>query len=147
MCLNLYGHAADPLPQIQIVRALIQKDATAFSTPGCTPSTRIIIRLRTIPVCNNPVRTPDRAIFAALHKLTHLSINVVCSLIEHHAKNHIGFLCTAIHLTNLLCIHARRLLNHYMETLFHRSNRIFRMVIMRNSHNNCINHIVRRIFN
>ena len=36
---NLNGHTADPLPEVELVGALIHKNAAAFACPGCSPAT------------------------------------------------------------------------------------------------------------
>ena len=61
MRVNLDRHAAYPLPEIEVVRALIEQHTTALSAPGGAPFARIIIRLRAIPVGDDPTGAADRA--------------------------------------------------------------------------------------
>ena len=92
MSFDLFGHTAYPLPQIELVGALIEQDAAALARPCCTPVARIIICLRTVPVGYYPVGTAYIAVLTALYKLTHFAINAVCTLIEHHTEHYIRML-------------------------------------------------------
>ena len=147
MCLNAHGHSADPLPQVQIVRALVQKNASAFSTPGRAPGSGIIICLRAVPVGNDPIRTPNAAVRTALYQLAHFPINVIRPLIKHHAENYVGFSGTLIHLPDLLRIYARRLFHHHVKSLFHGRNCKSRVVVMRDRHKHRVYNFMRRVFN
>ena len=87
MAFDLYRQTAYPLPQIQLVGALVQKNSSALTRPGCTPVSRIIVCLRAVPVGDYPVGAADLSVNAGLHKLTHFAIYAVGTLIEHHAEN------------------------------------------------------------
>ena len=81
------GHSADPLQQIQIVRALIQKNAAAFSVPGGSPAAGVVVSLAAVPVRNQPAHALHFAVFPALDNLVHFSVNAVGALVEHHAED------------------------------------------------------------
>src|SRR5699024_1541228 len=83
-------HSADPLDQIQIVRALVQQYAAAFSVPGSPPAAGIVIALGPVPVCDDPVDSADGAQLPALYHIVHSPVNAVGSLVKHHGKDHIA---------------------------------------------------------
>ena len=131
-CQNLHGQAADPLKQIQIMRALIQEHSSALSVPGCAPVAGIIICLCAVPVRNNPVHALNLAVFSSGYKLVHLTVHMICPLIEHHAEYNIRLCRRFVHLTHLLRIHTGRLFAHNMQSLAECPDRECRMLIMRN---------------
>ena len=102
--LYLHRKAADPLKQVQIVRTLVQKHASALSCPGCPPSARIVIGLSAVPVRDDPVHPFDLSVFAAVDDFIHFPVNAVGALIEHHGEHLIRFFRRLVHLADLLCI-------------------------------------------
>ena len=120
MRMDLDWHAADPLPQVQLMGALIQQHAAAFPCPGSTPCAGIIISLGAVPVGNDPVRTANTAVLAGIHQLLHLAVDVVRALIKHHAVDDIGVLfCSFVHFHDLLGVNACRLFHHHMNAPLH----------------------------
>ena len=61
LCLHLDRHTAQPDQQIQLVRALIQQNAAAFSCPCGPPGSGIIILLGSVPVRHDPAHALDFA--------------------------------------------------------------------------------------
>ena len=129
--LDLFRHTADPLPQIEVVRTLIEQHAAALAAPGRPPGTRIVIRLRTVPVGDDPACAANLAVVAALHQLAHLAVDAVCALVEHHTEHDIALFCDGVHRLDLLCIHAGGLFAHDVDALLHSFHRQRRVEIVR----------------
>ena len=91
---------------------------------------RIRVRLRTVPVSNDPVGSAYLSQFPALHKLPHFTVNAIGSLIHHNTELHVMRFCTGVHFQNLLGIYAGRFFNENVQTVFHSKHGIFRMVVM-----------------
>ena len=114
------GHAADPLPQIQLMGALVQQNTAAFSCPGSTPITGIVIRLAAIPVGDQPVGAANASVFSGVYKFTHFAVDAVGSLVEHQTKYDLRVLgCFFVHFTDLLGIDTGRFFHHDMNAAFH----------------------------
>ena len=47
-------HPEHPLPEIKLVRILIDQRTAAFRLPGRTPCTAVMVGLGAVPVCDNP---------------------------------------------------------------------------------------------
>ena len=124
-------HAADPLPQIQIVRALVEQHAAPFARPCGAPAAGIIIGLRPIPVGDQPVGAFDRTHLARSNDLLHFAVNMIGALIKHHGKHTVRFCRHLIHAADLFCIHAGRLFAHDMQVILHRLDRQTRVIVMR----------------
>ena len=136
---DTHRQAADPLQQIQLMRALIQEHAAPFSVPGRSPLPGIIVVLRPVPVRDDPVHSFDLSVFSALDQLMHADVNRIGPLIEHHRKRHFRMpVCAGNHLPHLLRIDTGRLLAHDVQMVLHRRNRQPRMLIMRNGNQNRI---------
>ena len=140
MSLHLFGHTANPLHKIKLMRTLIEQHATALALPRRTPCAAVIICFRAVPVGDKPVCAANLSELSAHYKLAHLFINAVCTLIEHHAENNVLVMCGAlVHLANLLCIYARGLFNHNVDTLFHAHHRKRGVVIVRHGNERRVN--------
>ena len=143
-------HTANPLPQIQVMRALIEQNAAALARPRGTPRARIIVRLVPVPVGNNPAGAPDRPQRAGIHDLLHFAVDVICPLIEHHAEHDVGMPVRFLHhLPHLQGVYTRRLLAHDVNARAHRLNRIPGVIVVRNGNLHRINqpgvqHLLRR---
>ena len=132
--LHRHGHAADPLPEVELMRTLVEQDAAALARPGGAPVAGIVVGLRAIPVGDDPVGAADAAVITALHQLAHLAIDAVCALVEHHAEDDLRVLRRfLIHLAYLPCVHPGRFFHHHMDTAAQAVNRIFRVIVVRHA--------------
>src|SRR5690606_29941413 len=57
-------HAGDPRPQIQLMGALVDQHAAAFPGPCRPPAAGIVITLRAVPACDDPVGAAQLADFS-----------------------------------------------------------------------------------
>lgn len=80
---HLFGHAKDPLEQIEIVRALIEQHSAAFPLPCGTPSTRGIVGMCAEPIGDDPVDALNFSQLSSLNHAADLLINGIRSLVEH----------------------------------------------------------------
>ena len=115
--LNGCGHAGYPLPQVELMRALVEQDAAALAAPGCAPSAGIIICLRAVPVGDEPVEAMQLAVFAALHDFAQLDIHGICPLIEHQREHFVALRGDFVHFANLLCIDTCGLFAEHMDAV------------------------------
>ena len=138
MGVDTLGHTADPLPQIQLVGALIQQYAAALARPSRTPIAGIVVCLGAIPIRDQPVGTANGAVLAGAHKLPHRAVNMVGALIKHHGKYHIVLLGFLVHLLHLLGIHARGFFHQHMQAVLHTSDSVLRVVIVGHCHDHSI---------
>ena len=136
--LHRLGHSAYPLQKIEIVRALVEKNAAALSRPRRAPVAAVIIILRAVPVGYDPVDALDIADIAAVNHLFHFAENAVCALIEHHRKCLILLFCKLVHFADMLCVYARRLFAHNMPAVCKRLHYKARMIIMRNCNDDSV---------
>ena len=142
MAMRLYGfgtHSNHPLNQVQLMGTLIKEYAAAFAVPSCTPTTRIIIGLCAIPIGDNPIHPFHVTNSARNNNFTHLSIQAIRALIKHHCKQRLRFIRHCIHFFDLFCINTRRLFANRRNTFLQCLNYQSRMIIVRNSHYNCVN--------
>ena len=126
----LARHAAKPLPQIQLVGALVEHDAAAFARPRGAPCAGIVVLLGTEPVRNDPAHAFHFAVAAVLHQLAYLAENAVCALVEHDCVCLVAVLCDLDQLVDLLCIDARGLFAHHMDAVLQRLDADRRMEIV-----------------
>ena len=68
------GHAADPLHQVELVRALVRQHAAALAGPRRPPAALVVVLLGAEPVGDDPVHAPQLAQLAALDHLAHLDV-------------------------------------------------------------------------
>ena len=85
-CAHTNRHAADPLPQIEIVRRLIEQNAAAVRRPCRAPRTGIVITLRAQPIGDDDAGALDAAQLAGVNQPLHFPISGVGALIEHGAE-------------------------------------------------------------
>ena len=135
---NAGWKTADPLQEVEIVRALVQKNAAAFAVPGSAPFAGIVVRLRAVPVGDDPVHAFDLTVFAALYHLVHFAVNTVGTLAEHHTEDAVGFRSCFVHLADLLCINACRFFTHNMKSMLQSHDDVTRMIVVRDSDKNGI---------
>ena len=127
----LRRHPAQPLQQIQLMRALIQQHAAAFSVPCSLPARRIIIALGAIPVSHDPIHTLQRSKLTAFNHLMELSVDTIGSLVQHQ-RIHLITLCRdLIDLSHLLRIYAGRLFTDHVYSMGQTIAGELRMKIMR----------------
>ena len=112
------GHSADPLDQIQIVGALVQQYAAAFTVPSGAPGAGIIIGLGAVPVGDDPVYPLNCTQFSAVHQLVHLTVYAVGALVKHHAKHLAALFSGLVHFPHCQGVHTGRLFAHDVQSLF-----------------------------
>ena len=127
---HLAGHPADPLQQVEVVRALVEQHTAAFTGPGRSPCARIIVRLGTVPAGDDPVDPFDLAVFSALDQFPHFAEDAVGALVEHHGKGHIAFCSNFVHLPDRFCVDAGGFFAHDVQSLFHRLDGQDRVLIV-----------------
>ena len=131
--LHLFREPQDPLPEIQLMRALVQQHAAALAAPGGPPVPAVIIVLAAVPVGDEPVGPADPPVPAALDQLPHLPVHAVGPLIEHHREHGFGMLFRLrVHFPNLLRIDSGRLFAQHMNPPPEALDDIFRMVVVGN---------------
>ena len=131
---HLGGHAADPLPQVEVVRALVQQNAAAFAFPRRAPRAGIVVALGAEPVGDDPVGAADRAHFTAGNDFLHLAVHAVGALVEHDGECLVGLRRHLVHLPHGLGIHARGLLADHVQIVRQRGNHQRRMQIVGRGH-------------
>ena len=129
---NGYGHTAQPLEQIQLMRALVDQHAAAFSGPGASPSALIVISLRTVPVRDYPVYTLDTAQPAAFDEFLCETVQLVGALVIHYAEYEFGFGSRdLVHLSDRLRIHARGFFDKCVQPFFQRVDGDYGVIVVR----------------
>ena len=115
VCEDPLRHTEDPLPQVQIVRALVQKHTAAFTSPCRTPSAAVVVGLRAVPVRDDPDAALQLAQLAALYHLAHLLIELVRSLIVHDPERKTALFRLVHEFVDLLRVYADRLLAQHVD--------------------------------
>ena len=134
---NLGRDSADPLPQVELVRSLVDQDAAAFAAPCCTPIAGAIVCIRAVPAVDDPVGTADLAELSALDLFTDLDVQRVCTLIEHDSECQLRMTgCALVHLADVLGGNTGRLLNQSMNAMLQSIHSNFRMEVMRKGRDN-----------
>ena len=128
---HLIRHAADPLQQVELVRALVQQHAAAFALPRGPPAARIVIILRAEPVGDDPVHAADLADRPALDEVVHADVQRVGALVVHHGEQAPALFGGGVHLLDLLCVHPRGLFAHDVQALAQRADGQRRVAVMR----------------
>ncbi len=114
------GHTADPLPEVEVVGALVEQDAAALARPGGAPGARVVVGLGAVPVGDDPARALEGAQLAGIHDLLDLAVDVVGALVEHHTELELGMAVgLGHHLAHLKGVDAGGLLAHDMESGLH----------------------------
>ena len=121
----------NPLPEIKIMRGLVQQDASAFSGPGCAPGTRFIVRLCAVPVRDNPDQTLRFSQKAALYDIMCADKKGIRALVEHDRKFLSGSTGGFIHLCHRRNRYACRLFRQHMKAPPKSFFRIHRMQVVR----------------
>src|SRR5699024_8611752 len=86
------GDAADPLPQVELMRGLVDQDAAAFAAPGGAPFALLIVAVRAPPGVDDPVGAADLAELAGSDDLLDLLVELVGALVEHDAERDVRVL-------------------------------------------------------
>ena len=76
-------HSKNPLEEIEIMRALVEKHAAPLATPGRAPAAGRVIRLGAEPIGDDPVDPADRAEFAAVNHFANFDVIRVSALVKH----------------------------------------------------------------
>ena len=125
-------HAADPLPQVELVWCLVDEHATAFATPGSTPGTLVIIGLWTPPGGDHPGRAADVADLTAGDDLLEPLVERIGALVEHHTKGQFRAGGRILEqLGDLLAVNASWFFQQGMDIAFQGLDTHFRMQVMR----------------
>ena len=90
-------HSHHPLPDIQIVRRLIEQYAASFSIPGSSPSGRLIISLGPIPIADDPAKSFDISQHPNVQIIFKGAKKLACPLVEHYSKSLATIMCICIH--------------------------------------------------
>ena len=115
------------------MRALIEEYAAAFTCPSGSPLARVVVSLRTVPVCDYPVRAADLAHLSAPYDLAHLAVDAVSALIHHDTEDELGVLVGNLHhLKDLKPVDSGGLFRYDMKSAFHALNGIGRVEVVRN---------------
>ena len=109
-------HAGDPLPEIEIVGALIHQHTAAFPFPGRAPRSGIIVELRPVPVRDRPLKAHELSERSRLHLPAELGIQRIGSLIIHDAEHDAAPLRLPVLLLHAQYIDALRLLRQNMNS-------------------------------
>ncbi|MPN06677.1 hypothetical protein SDC9_153933 [bioreactor metagenome] len=80
---DFHRHAEEPLPQIKLVRTLVEQYAAAFAPPGRPPVAGVVIVLAAEPVGDDPADSPDGAEFPGIDQLFELPVHGRGPEIEH----------------------------------------------------------------
>ena len=80
-------HPADPLPQVQVVRRLVQQHAAALPDPGSPPFPAVIVVLGAVPVGYDPHASFDFPEPAPDNQRPRFLKNGVCPLVQHDREH------------------------------------------------------------
>ena len=131
-------HTHQPLPEIELVRVLVEQHAAAFPFPGGAPAAGVVVTLRAIPVGDDPVGAADLAQLAAVDQIFHFLIQRVGPLVIHDAEHHVALPGAGVHLLDLRGVDACWLLTQGMNAVAHRQHRQVRVIVMRRGDNDRI---------
>ena len=134
----LAGHTANPLPQVKVVGALVQKNAAAFTVPSGTPCTGIVVVLTAIPIGNNPVGTFDLTQSAAFYQFFHFAIHGSGALVKHNTEFFVAFCGNFVHFTNGFGVNPCGFFTHHMITGLQAFNNQPGMVVVRGGNQNSV---------
>ena len=134
------GHAAQPLEQIQIVRALVQQNTAAFAAPRRTPAAGAVVGFAAEPRRDDPVRPLDLAEFALFDQLLDFNVVRIRPLIEHRGEDQFRMrLMGGDQPHGVRLVDGNRLLGQNMQTIVQGVDTDGRMEIMRRRDQNGIN--------
>ena len=110
------GHPAQPLPQIELVRGLVDQHAAPLAAPGGAPGALVVVALRTPPRGDDPARVPQLAQLAALNQVAQVDVERVGALVEHHRGGAVAGLSGVIEQrAGLRGVHTDRLLDQHVQ--------------------------------
>ena len=139
ICNQTLRHSHHPLPDVQIMRALIHQNTAALSSPGCSPGAGIIISLRAVPVRDCPAKTDQFAKLSLLKASSQLCKKRIRPLVVHNPVNASALLCRPVDLFRCCSINSFRLLCQHMEPLLQSLLRNHGMHRVRSCNQNSIN--------
>ena len=126
------GHTADPLQKVNLMRRLIGKHTAALSTPSGAPCTLLIVFLRAVPACDDPVDVAQFADFTAGNHFFNFAVKGIGTLVEHHSEHQVRMCsCNGVHFTDFLRVYAGRLFHKRMQSSLQRVYCDDRMQVMR----------------
>ena len=125
-----FWHSHNPLPDIQIVGALIQEHAAALPVPGGPPAAGIVIGLSPIPVIDNPDKPLDLPKRSLLNQGPKLPVERVGALIIHDPEHCPALSGRMIHPAHARRIHAGRFFREHVKLSFEGRRRNHRMKIV-----------------
>src|SRR5690242_6576753 len=109
--------SADPLPEVQLVRGLVDQDATTLAAPGGPPIGLVVVALWTPPGRDDPAGPPDRPDLAGVDDLLDPLVERVVALIEHDPEGELGMGGRAVvELLDLTGVDAGRFLHQGMDS-------------------------------
>ena len=86
------GHSAHPLERVELVEALVEENAAAFSFPSGSPSAASVVGAGSIPVGDDPVDADDFAQFAVCDELSDFGVSWFSPKLKHGGKHGGGML-------------------------------------------------------
>ena len=86
------GHSAHPLEGVELVEALVEEDAAAFSLPSGSPSATGVVGVGSIPVGNDPVDADDFAQIAVCDEPSNFGVSRLGPKLKHSGKHGGGML-------------------------------------------------------
>ena len=132
-------HTEYPLPQVKVVRALIEKNTAAFACPCSSPSAAVVVRLSSVPVGYDPYASLQLSERTVLYHFAHLLVELVCALVVHDTERLAALLCSFHEGVNALCVNADRLLGKNIQSVFKRVYTDDGMEIVRRRYHNSVN--------
>jgi hypothetical protein len=124
--------AADPLPEVELVRRLVDEDAAPLAAPGGAPRTGVVVPLRPPPGGDDPVGAPDRADLAGLDDLLEPTVERVHALVEHDAEGELRLRGgERDEIVRLLRVHAGRLVDERVDSAAERRDAHLRVQVVR----------------
>jgi hypothetical protein len=144
---DLGRHTAYPLQEIQVVRALVQEDAAALSSPGRPPASGRVIGIGAEPIRDDPTDPQEPAQLAVFYHLLNLDVMRVRALVEHSGKDQaLVLVCrTFVRCDQSLAIrlvHGYGLFYHYVVPRLKGRNPDGGMGIVRGGDQYCVAHTI-----
>src|SRR5215212_645019 len=80
------GDAADPLPEVELVRSLVDQNPTTFAAPGASPCALVVVDLGTPPGRDDPTGVPNLTDLTRTHDFFDFPVERVVALVEHDGE-------------------------------------------------------------
>src|SRR5699024_8256344 len=125
---------AQPLPQVELVRSLVDQDAAALAAPGRAPCRLVVVALRAPPGGDDPGGVAQLPELAGVDQGLQVGVHGVRALVEHDREGRLGMGGReGVHLLDLLRVHPGRLLGEGVDALADRGDRHLRVQVVRHS--------------